>query len=130
MAKQTNTDQIFLVCIMVMSSLMLGCLIIGGIQIKNISNTLDSLNARVDKTLETFENTLVNVDGIVDLVKDAGEEMFYHQFENFREFRTAQNDELQFLTKKGGRILDPTFDDKLIDSIEKSLQDFKEWRKK
>lgn len=130
MAKETNTDQIFTICIMVMSCLILGFLITGGIQIKHMSNTLDALKLRVDNTLETFENTLHNIDGIVDLVQETGEEMFYHQFENFREFKIAETDELQFLTKKGGRILDPTFDDKLIESIENSLQQFKDWRNK
>ncbi len=130
MAKKTNTDKIFLVYILVLSCLILGVLIAGGIQIKQLSKTLNSLKLHVDSTLETFENTLAKVDGIVDLVQETGEEMFYHQFANFREFKIAKTDELQFLTKRGGKILDSTFDDKLIKSIEISLQEFKDWRKK
>lgn len=114
---------------MVIISLILGLLITIGIQMKHVSNTADSLEIRVNEIIDSFEATLDSVESIVGLIQDAGDEMFYHQFEDFREFKTSRTDELKFLAKKGRRIVDSTFDEKLVESIEKSLQDFKNWRK-
>lgn len=127
--KMSTNQKIYNIITMVISCIVLGFLISVGIQVKHISKTADDLKIHVEEVLKNFQATLDSVDSIVGLIKEAGDEMFYHQFEDFREFKTARTDELKFLAKKSRRIIDSTFDDKLIESIENSLQEFKDWRK-
>lgn len=114
---------------MVISCIVLGFIITIGIQVKHISKTADDLKIHVEEVLENFQATLDSVESIVGLIQEAGDEMFYHQFEDFREYKTARTDELKFLAKKGRRILDSTFNDELSKSLNKSFKQFNDWRK-